>query len=141
MNIRPYLAADEAQVIALWQTCGLTRPWNNPILDIQRKLRVQPDWFLVGEDVTGVMASAMFGYDGHRGWINYLAVAPDFQRRGLARQLVEHGESLLLAAGCPKLNLLVRSSNASVIGFYKKLGYGQDEVLGMGKRLIPDTPI
>jgi ribosomal protein S18 acetylase RimI-like enzyme len=141
MNIRPYLLADEAAVIALWTECGLTRPWNDPKKDITRKLTVQPEWFLVGLDEAhgeDVIASAMFGYDGHRGWVNYLAVSPACQRRGHARKLMAHGEDLLKAAGCPKLSLQLRSSNSEVLNFYKHLGYDGDDVISLGKRLIPD---
>jgi ribosomal protein S18 acetylase RimI-like enzyme len=138
MKVRPYANADQAAVVALWQACELTRPWNDPLKDIARKLAVQPEWFLVGELDGAVIASVMFGYDGHRGWMNYLAVAPGHQAQGHARALIAHGEALLLAAGCPKINLQVRSSNARVIGFYQSLGYGQDDVISLGKRLIPD---
>jgi ribosomal protein S18 acetylase RimI-like enzyme len=144
MKIRPFEAGDEAAVIALWTACGLTRAWNDPKKDIARKLTVQPDWFLVGvDDATGkdgnqLIASAMFGYDGHRGWVNYLAVAPACQRRGHARQLMASGEALLIAAGCPKLNLQLRTSNMEVVNFYEHIGYGRDDVVSLGKRLIPD---
>jgi ribosomal protein S18 acetylase RimI-like enzyme len=138
MMIRPYAATDEQAVVALWQACDLTRAWNDPQKDIARKLTTQPDWFLVGEDNGQLMASAMFGYDGHRGWVNYLAVSPDHQRRGQARALMSAGEALLTAAGCPKLNLQVRTGNTSVLDFYQHLGYGRDDVVSPGKRLIPD---
>ncbi len=138
MNIRPYQAADEAGVLALWQECGLTRPWNNPYKDIQRKLRVNPEWFLIGEHDGQVVASAMFGYEGHRGWVNYLAVAPQHRKRGWARALMAHGESLLLAVGCAKINLQVRQGNDDALAFYQALGYGVDASISLGKRLIPD---
>ncbi|HEX2546046.1 MAG TPA: GNAT family acetyltransferase [Ramlibacter sp.] len=138
MRIRPYEEADEPQVIALWQACGLTRPWNDPRKDIARKLAVQRELFLVGEQGGDLVASVMCGYDGHRGWINYLAVDPAHQRQGLATQLMREVEGLLRAAGCPKLNLQVRSSNAAVVGFYQSLGYAQDEVISLGKRLVRD---
>lgn len=138
MKIRPYADADLAEVVALWQTCDLTRPWNDPVKDIARKQGVRPEWFLVGERDGAVIASAMFGYDGHRGWMNYLAVAPSHRAQGHARALIACGESLLLAAGCPKLSLMVRRSNAQVLGFYQALGYSQDDVVSLGKRLIPD---
>ena len=125
-------------MITLWQACGLTRPWNNPVLDIQRKLLVQPELFLVGERDGQIVATAMAGFDGHRGWINYLGVAPEHRRKGLARALVERAEILLRERGCPKLNLQVRSDNAEALGFYASLGYGQDAVLSLGKRLIAD---
>jgi ribosomal protein S18 acetylase RimI-like enzyme len=84
------------------------------------------------------MASAMFGYEGHRGWVNYLAVSPDHQRQGRAKAMMQHGEALLQASGCPKINLQVRASNAQVLAFYESLGYRDDQVVSMGKRLIPD---
>jgi len=138
MIIRPYADADQAQVVALWQICELTRPWNDPVKDIARKQQVRPEWFLVGELDGQVIASVMFGYEGHRGWMNYLAVAPQHQSKGYAQALIETGEALLLAAGCPKISLQVRSSNAKVIAFYQSLGYAQDEAISLGKRLIPD---
>ena len=144
MKIRPYESGDEAAVVALWSECGLTRAWNDPKKDIARKLTVQPEWFLVGmDDATGddgdkLIASAMFGYDGHRGWVNYLAVSTAWQRNGCARQLMARGEALLIAAGYPKLNLQLRTSNSEVLDFYQHLGYARDDVVSLGKRLIPD---
>jgi len=138
MIIRPYADADQAQVVALWQICELTRPWNDPVKDIARKQQVRPEWFLVGELDGQVIASVMFGYEGHRGWMNYLAVAPEHQSKGYAHALIAKGEALLLAAGCPKISLQVRSSNARVIAFYQSLGYAQDEAISLGKRLISD---
>ncbi len=125
---------------ALWQACDLVRLWNAPHRDIARKLRVRPDLFLVGEIAGQIVASVMAGYDGHRGWINYLAVDPQQRRRGLARAILAEVERLLHAAGCPKINLQVRSSNAGVIEFYRRVGYTVDEVVSLGKRLVPDAP-
>jgi ribosomal protein S18 acetylase RimI-like enzyme len=138
MDIRAYHCADENAVVALWQTCELTRPWNDPHRDIARKLQVRSDLFVVGEVQGQIMASAMFGYEGHRGWVNYLAVAPEHRRRGHARTLMLHGEGLLRACGCPKINLQVRAGNVSALTFYQSLGYLDDQVIGMGKRLIED---
>jgi len=138
MQIRPFQEADEAAVIALWEACGLVRSWNDPRKDVARKLGVQREWFLVGEADGRVIASAMAGYEGHRGWVNYLAVAPEARGRGHGRALMAEIERLLEAAGCPKVNLLVRGSNAAVIEFYKRLGYAQDDVVSLGRRLIPD---
>jgi ribosomal protein S18 acetylase RimI-like enzyme len=139
MLIRPYQQADESAVIALWDECKLTRPWNDPRKDIARKLNVQRELFLVGEVEGRVMASIMGGYDGHRGWVNYLAVQPGFQRRGYGHALMQAVEQGLLAMGCPKINLQVRSNNESVLAFYRHIGYVQDEVVSLGRRLIPDT--
>ena len=140
MNIRPFVESDEASVIALWHACDLTRPWNDPHKDIARKLAVQRDLFLVGTQDGRVVASVMAGYEGHRGWINYLAVSPDARGHGHGRALMRHAERLLLERGCPKVNLLVRSTNTGVIGFYRSLGYAVDEAVAMGKRLIADEP-
>ena len=138
MQIRPFLDTDEAAVIALWEACGLTRSWNDPRKDIERKRRVQREWFLVGTQGDAVIASIMIGYDGHRGWINYLAVAPGERLHGHARTLMREAERLLAAVGCPKINLQVRSSNTAVVEFYKRIGYGQDDVVSFGRRLIAD---
>ena len=138
MKIRPFRLTDTESVIKLWNTCGLTRPWNNPYLDIERKMKVNPDWFVIGEVNNEIMATAMFGYEGHRGWVNYLAVSPDHQRLGHARRLMQYGEDLLLSIGCPKLNLQVRETNAQALGFYEALGYKIDASVSLGKRLISD---
>ena len=138
MRIRTYRPADEAAVVALWRECGLTRPWNDPHKDIARKLAQQPDLFLVGTVDDQIVASAMVGYDGHRGWIYYLAVAERHRKRSLGRTLMQEAERLLIERGCPKLNLQVRSSNAGVLEFYRRLGYSVDETVSLGKRLIAD---
>src|SRR6218665_83566 len=103
MQIRTYRESDEGAVVALWPTCGLTRPWNDPRKDIARKLTVQRELFLVGVKEGRIMATVMAGYEGHRGWINYLAVAPSHRAEGHASALMRHVEALLLEAGCPKL--------------------------------------
>jgi ribosomal protein S18 acetylase RimI-like enzyme len=117
MQIRAFSSQDSAAVIALWQACEL---------------------FVVGVQDNELIASAMFGYEGHRGWVNYLAVSPTQQRRGHASALMHWGEDALRARGCPKINLQIRSSNAAVIAFYNSLGYQDDQVIGLGKRLISD---
>ena len=116
----------------------MIRPWNDPARDIERKLRVRPEWFLVGVLDGEIVATVMAGYEGHRGWLNYLAVVPEFQRRGFARAIVAEAEQLLRQAGCPKINLQIRSSNHGVIEFYRRLGYSVDDVVSMGKRLEHD---
>ena len=138
LHIRPYRASDEAAVIALWTACNLVVSHNNPRKDIARKLQVNPEWFLVGEHDGQIVATCVVGYEGHRGWINYLAVSPSVQRRGLASQMMEVAEKILSKAGCPKINLQIRSTNLQVIEFYKSLGFKIDEVTGMGKRLESD---
>lgn len=126
-------------MIELWEKCGLTRPWNDPDRDIDRKLQFQPQLFLVGTVDARVMASAMAGYDGHRGSVFYLAVHPDFQGLGYGRALMAHIETVLAGLGCPKLNIVVRSSNVDVVGFYNGLAYTQDDVVSLGKRLVTDA--
>jgi ribosomal protein S18 acetylase RimI-like enzyme len=141
MSIRPFRLADEATVIELWKRCELTRPWNDPHKDIARKMKVNAELFLVGEiDGGKIIASVMVGYEGHRGTINYLAVDPDYRRRGLGRILMHEAERVLKEVGCPKINLFVRSSNTSVVAFYQSLGYSvmTGEAIGLGKRLIED---
>lgn len=141
MLIRPFRESDEADVIALWQACGLARPWNDPRKDVARKLGVQRELFLVGEadeEDGRLIASAMAGYDGHRGWVNYLAVAPDMRGRGFGAALMREIETQLAALGCPKLNLQVRAGNLDAIAFYRRLGYDVEEIVSLGKRLIPD---
>jgi len=120
--------------------CQLVGPKNNPRRDIARKMQVNPEWFLVGEVDSRIVATCMVGYEGHRGWINYLAVAPEYQRRGFARQIMDEAERLLRQAGCPKINLQVRTANAQVMEFYKTIGFEVDDVLSMGKRLQTDEP-
>jgi ribosomal protein S18 acetylase RimI-like enzyme len=139
MKLRAYKEQDQRDVIALWTRCGLVVPQNNPERDIQRKLLVDRDLFLVGFTPQGIVATVMGGYDGHRGWINYLAVEPSEQRNGYGRITMSAIETLLKEKGCPKINLQVRSNNSDIIGFYAALGYGNDNVVGMGKRLEHDT--
>jgi ribosomal protein S18 acetylase RimI-like enzyme len=140
MLIRTYKPEDEGAVIELWKKCDLVRPWNNPRFDIARKLRVNPELFLVGILENNVIATAMGGYEGHRGWVNYLAVNPAYQRRGYGRRMMQEIEKSLFALGCPKINLQVRNGNVSALEFYSKIGYKDDNVISLGKRLIEDPP-
>jgi ribosomal protein S18 acetylase RimI-like enzyme len=138
VRLRPFADADEDAVVRLWQAALLVRPWNDPRRDIARKKRVQRELFLVAEDDGAVVGTAMAGYDGHRGWVYYLAVAPERQGTGLGRLLMTEAEAQLLALGCPKVNVQVRSGNEPVAAFYDRLGYSPDGATGFGKRLIPD---
>ena len=138
MQIRPFQPSDEDAVISLWRRCDLIRPWNDPAKDIRRKISNSPELFLVGELSGKIIACVMAGYEGHRGWLNYLAVCPDYQRHGYARAIIGEAERLLKLAGCPKINLQVRTSNHGVIEFYQRLGYSVDEAMSMGKRLEHD---
>ena len=138
--IRPFRREDTEPVVALWRAAGLVVPWNDPYRDIERKLTVQPELFLVAEDDGGaVVGAAMVGYDGHRGWVNYLAVDASRRGEGLGAAIMAEAERLLLELGCPKLNLQVRSTNQGVIDWYRSLGYEPDHAVSLGKRLIPDA--
>jgi ribosomal protein S18 acetylase RimI-like enzyme len=138
MFIQPYSPKYEKEVIALWEKCNLIRPVNNPHKDIARKIKVNPELFLIGLINGKVVATAMGGYEGHRGVVNYLGVDPTYQKQGLGRQIMEALEKKLIGMGCPKLNLMFRTGNAGVEKFYEKIGYKRDDVIEMGKRLIPD---
>lgn len=136
--IRPFKEGDEEALVSLWNMCKLTVPWNNPYKDIARKLKVQAELFLVGYLEDKLIASVMAGYDGHRGWINYFAVHPDFQARGYGKQLMDNVENGLRELGCPKINLQIREENDKVFTYYQKLGFVEEKRISMGKRLEDD---
>lgn len=138
MEIRSFQLADEPAVISLWRECDLVRTWNDPSKDIRRKLKVRPDLFLVGIVEGRIVATAMAGYDGHRGWLNYVGVSPEYRRGGLGRLIVTEAERLLRLKGCAKINLQVRTGNREAIEFYRRLGFSVDEVVSLGKRLEKD---
>ena len=138
MNIRPFENSDREAVIELWSRCGLIVSWNDPGKDIDRKLQVDPELFVIGEVESNLVATAMGGYDGHRGSIFYLAVDTEHQGRGCGRNIVEYLANLLERRGCAKLNIMVRNSNHEMIEFYRRLGFKGDEVICLGKRLIKD---
>ncbi|SDC34852.1 GNAT family acetyltransferase [Microbacterium enclense] len=138
IGIRAFASTDEDAVVALWEEAGLTRPWNDPRVDIRRKLTVQPELFLVAVEDRRVIGSVMAGYDGHRGWLYYLATAPSSRGRGVARALVAEAERLLEAMGCPKVQLMVRPDNTGARGLYDALGYEPFDTWATGKRLIVD---
>ncbi len=138
MNIREYKQKDLNEVISLWIECGLVVPQNDPVKDIERKLKKDRDLFLVGFNEKEIIATVMGGYDGHRGWINYLAVKPSEQRNGFGQKIMQAVEVSIKNKGCPKINLQVRNSNADVLAFYSAIGYGNDNVIGLGKRLEYD---
>lgn len=137
-DIRPFDQTDEAQVIALWQECGLCRSLNNPHLDIVRRQAVGDGLFLVAEIDGVVVGTLMAGYDGHRGSINYVGVRPANWKMGIGRALMSAAERRLFERGCPKINLQVRIDNPEAVEFYRRLGYETFTVVDMGKRLIAD---
>jgi ribosomal protein S18 acetylase RimI-like enzyme len=136
--IRSYCDSDKDEIIQLWEKCDLVVPWNDPRCDIKRKLSIQPELFIVGYVDNKIIATAMVGYEGHRGWVNYLAVEPKCRRKGFGKQMMEDAECRLLKLGCPKLQVQVRATNSGVIKFYRKLGYYIEDVVNIGKRLISD---
>lgn len=138
LEIRPYKPSDKKEVIDLWVRCKLVVPTNNPQRDIERKLHVNPELFLVGLVDEKMAGTCMAGYEGHRGWINYLAVSPEHRRQGIATKLMEVAEQELKELGCPKINLQVRATNTGVIKFYESIGFKEDQVVSMGKRLEKD---
>jgi ribosomal protein S18 acetylase RimI-like enzyme len=138
IRIRPFAETETEDVVALWEDAGLTRPWNDPRRDIARKLRVQPELFLVALHEEQVVGTVMGGYDGHRGWLYYLAVAGTHRGRGIGAALVQDVEARLLAMGCPKVQLMVRPDNDAARGFYAALGYEHFDTWATGKRLIAD---
>ncbi len=139
MEIRVFVEADTDAVVDLWQLADLTHPNNDPFLDIKRKMNDSPWGFLIAMDGRTIIGSIMVGYDGHRGWINYLACHPNHRRRGVAKSLMNEAQKLLLERGCPKINLQVRSGNESAVKFYESIGYSDDNVISFGLRLIPDN--
>jgi len=133
--IREAQAADQAAVIALWHACGLTRPWNDPVQDFTRALDGATSTVLVADGEGGAAGSVMIGDDGHRGWVYYLAVAESARRTGLGRALMAAAEDWLRARGCPKIQLMVRDSNAEALGFYAALGLEPQGVVTLGRFL------
>lgn len=122
-------------LVELWKECNLIVPQNDPIEDIQKKLEFQPELFFIGLLDERLIGSVMAGYEGHRGWLNYLAVLPDYQKKGYGRKLVEKAIMELEKLGCLKLNVQIRESNISAVQFYERLGFRDDHVVSLGLRL------
>jgi ribosomal protein S18 acetylase RimI-like enzyme len=135
LEIRPFQDSDEQAVVQLWKDCQLIRSSNDPRRDIQLKLEAQPDLFLVGTLGGRIVTSVMAGYEGHRGWLNYLAVDPTCRKHGYGREIVAAAEKRLRLLGCPKINIQVRSGNAQAMDFYRKIGFQVDDVVSLGKRI------
>lgn len=135
LTVETAQSSDAASVIALWQACGLTRPWNDPRMDFDRAIAGTTSTIFVVRDGGAIIASVMIGEDGHRGWIYYLAVAPDRRRSGLGRTMMAAAETWLRARGTPKLQLMVREGNAEALAFYAALGLEPQPVVTMGKFL------
>jgi ribosomal protein S18 acetylase RimI-like enzyme len=135
VEITTYESKFQDAVVDLWKTCNLITPQNDPVEDIKKKTSFQPELFFVGLLEGKVIGSIMAGYEGHRGWMNYMAVNPKYQRQGYGRKLVQKAIAELKKIGCVKINLQVRRSNTSVIDFYKHLGFQEDDVISLGMRL------
>ena len=127
--------ADITTVIALWQACGLTRPWNDPASDIALARREPHSTVLIGRDGGAIVATAMVGHDGHRGWVYYVATDPDRRAKGYGRAIMNAAEDWLRAAGIAKLQLLVRRENAGVAAFYQSIGYEEAQTIVFAKWL------
>jgi ribosomal protein S18 acetylase RimI-like enzyme len=131
--------ADASNVAALWRDCGLTRPWNDPDADFTLALAEPSSTILVVRGDEGIDGSVMVGFDGHRGWVYYLAVSPGQRRTGLGRALMEAAEAWLRARGAPKIQLMIREDNAEALGFYKSLGLERQKVAVFGRFLEEDA--
>jgi ribosomal protein S18 acetylase RimI-like enzyme len=133
--MREAQSSDAADVIALWEACGLTRPWNDPGADFDRAISGPASAVLVLQEGSTLAASVMVGFDGHRGWVYYLAVAPERRRAGLGRTMMEAAEAWLRARGAPKIQLMVREDNVEALGFYEALGLERQKVATLGRFL------
>ena len=140
LAIAPIKDADVAAVIALWQACGLTRPWNDPAADIALARRGPNSVVLVGRDDSIIVATAMVGHDGHRGWVYYVTTAPNHRGKGHGRAIMNAAEDWLRQAGIPKLQLMVRRENAAAGAFYESIGYGEQQLLIFSKWLDGRAP-
>ena len=138
-NITIFEDKHRTQVIDLWEKCNLIKSWNDPNKDIDRKLKVNDNLFLIVEFNKVIIGSAMIGYDGHRGSLYYLAVDPKHQRKGVGKMLMKEIEKRLIEVGCPKINIFIRNSNIEVKEFYQSIDYEEQDCLVYGKRLIPDN--
>ncbi|TNC19117.1 GNAT family acetyltransferase [Georgenia sp. 311] len=135
MQIRPLEPADYDSAVALWEAVSLTRPWNDARADLIRAMRGPDSTVLGGYEPTGTLvATAMVGHDGHRGWVYYVAVTPDLQGKGYARMLMRACEQWVRERHIPKIQLMVRAQNTGVIGFYEALGYEASDVKVLGRR-------
>ena len=133
--IRPASPADEARTIALWHVAGLTRPWNDPAADFRLALANRTSTVLLALEGADLAGSVMVGFDGHRGWVYYLAVDPAWRGQGSGRALMAAAEDWLAARDCPKIQLMVRGDNKAAKGFYAAIGYEVQDVVTLGKRL------
>ena len=140
LSIAPIGDADVADVVALWQACGLTRPWNDPAADIALARRGPNSAILIGRDGNAMIATAMVGHDGHRGWVYYVAVDPARREQGFGRAIMDAAEDWLRQAGIAKLQLMVRRENARAGAFYQSIGYAESQTIVFAKWLDGREP-
>lgn len=133
--IRSAQASDAEAVIVLWTACGLTRPWNDPRADFDLALTTPTSTVLIAGEGSSLGGAVMVGFDGHRGWVYYLAVDPKARRVGLGRALMQAAEDWLRGLGAPKIQLMVRDDNAEALSFYAALGLEPQPVVVLGRRL------
>ncbi len=140
LAVAPIADADIEATVALWQRCGLTRPWNDPHADIALARRRDNSTVLVGRDGDAIAATAMVGHDGHRGWVYYVAVAPERRGRGFGSTIMAAAEDWLRRAGILKLQLLVRRDNTQAGAFYTSLGFAESTSVMFAKWLDGREP-
>jgi ribosomal protein S18 acetylase RimI-like enzyme len=135
LGVESATSTDMTAVIALWQACELTRPWNDPAADFARAIAGEHSAILVSRSASAIAASVMVGEDGHRGWVYYLAVAPDQRRAGLGASMMKAAEAWLRMRGVPKIQLMVRDGNEDALAFYEALGLERQPVVTLGRFL------
>jgi hypothetical protein len=140
LTVAPIDDADVAAVIALWQRCGLTRPWNDPAADIALARKGENATVLTGRDASGIVASVLVGHDGHRGWVYYVAVDPERRHHGYGRRIMDAAEDWLRTRGIEKMQLMVRPDNSEVQAFYRSLDYFEQERIIYAKWLDGRAP-
>ena len=127
-SLRQYIPTDQNDLVELWSVCGLLRPWNDPLEDVRLCVTTPSSELVVAEFEDQLIGSAMLGHDGHRGWVYYLAVHPNWQRNGIGRSLMSYAEGWMDQRQVPKIQAMIRADNLPVRGFYKRLGYQDDDV-------------
>ena len=135
-SLRQYIPADQNDLVELWSVCGLLRPWNDPLEDIHLCVNMPSSELVVADSAGQLIGSAMLGHDGHRGWVYYLAVHPNWQRNGIGRSLMSYAEGWMDQHQVPKIQAMIRADNLPVRGFYRRLGYQDNDAQVVEKILI-----
>jgi len=139
VQIRAFEGSDQERLVQLWHDCDLTRPWNNPEDDIRQCLENPSSELLVAAAEDTLCGSVMIGCDGHRGWVYYLAVDPQYRHQGIGRTLMDHAEAWMRARQVPKIQAMIRHDNLAVRGFYGRLNYRDGDVQLVQKWLNEKT--